>query len=664
MPEKTMRGAVILCLMAVVTSVSAASAALTPIPIEGTILVSSSDPTRGYIYFIEGMSDNTTPAPAMFTRGEISPYMDQVVYSVQDTQPAMAADVWVANVDGSGATSVTGLAGLGGVSCNPAWSPDATQIAFQHADPTSELAPCDAGFQVWVINSDGTGAHQVMADATAPTWNPTWAPNGARLVFAAGGPGAVATNADGTDPVTLPPMDFMDWSPDGTSIAYTTYEEGSVGGEAGLWHRLRVANADGTDSRVLVENFLSDADLAVHLALWESSFPSGGEPANKVYEGMGPSNPKWSPRGNRILFRMAYPFVPDGDVYWNQVELWIYDLDTDELIRITENEVPEWEHSWDGDNTLPEDSEVTVDNVTVNLGEVEEPGTTTIVLESDPPALPDTYLSASDSYVLATTAVATGPAEVSMGYDATAVPDAAEGHLKLLRYDEGTAQWQDITTARDLANHVITGTTSALGLMELSWPLPESDFSDVSDSATDPFWALWEIQAAYDAGIVQGYPNGTYHPAEAVSRAQMAVYISRALAGGDAGVPANPTTVSFPDDVPADHWAYRYVEYAVAEGVVQGYDATHYRPDTIVTRDQMAVFVARAKQWVTIGEAMNTAPELFSDVAAGFWCGTAVQACVTHGVVNGYPDGTYHPERQVTRDQMAVYVARAFDLPY
>jgi beta propeller repeat protein len=176
-------------------------------------------------------------------------------------------------------------------------------------------------------------------------------------------------------------------------------------------------------------------------------------------------------------------------------------------------------------------------------------------------------------------------------------------------------------------------------------------------------WALHAILACVDAGIVQGYPSGNYGPDDTVSRAQMAVYISRALAGGDAGVPASPTTVSFPDDVPADHWAYRYVEYAVAEGVVQGYDATHYRPDTIVTRDQMAVFVARAKQWVTIGEAMNTAPELFSDVAAGFWCGTAVQACVTHGVVNGYPDGTYHPERQVTRDQMAVYIARAFELP-
>jgi hypothetical protein len=104
------------------------------------------------------------------------------------------------------------------------------------------------------------------------------------------------------------------------------------------------------------------------------------------------------------------------------------------------------------------------------------------------------------------------------------------------------------------------------------------------------------------------------------------------------------------------------VEYAVAEGVVQGYDATHYQPDIVVTRDQMAVFVARAKGWVSIGEALDTAPELFSDVPAGFWSGVAVEACVDHGVVNGYSDGTYHPEREVTRDQMAVYVARAFEL--
>ncbi len=661
-PEGKMLRAMVLCLVAVVVTLPAASAALTPVPIEGTILVSSSDATRGFIYFIEAMSDSTTPAPALFTRGEISPYMDQVVYSLQDAQPAMAADVWVANIDGSGATNITGLAGLGGVSCNAAWSPDARQIAFQHADPTSELTPCDAGFQVWVINSDGTAAHRVAADGTGPTWNPAWAPNGARLVFPMMGVGAVAMDADGTDLVALPEVaDFPDWSPDGASIASVTYEPGSNGSEDGLWRRLRITDSNGSNPRVVFEHFVSDADLATHLALWESLLPPDIDPVDWVHEGIGPSNPKWSPCGNRILFRAAYPFVPDGAVYSDQVELYLYDLDTDELIRITENDASEWEHSWDGDNTLPGDTEVTVDDVTVDFGEVGESGVTTIVLEPDPPTLPDTYLPASDSYELATTAVVTGPAEVSMAYDAAAVPDTAEGHLKLLRYDEGMAQWQDITSSRDFANHAITGTTSALGLMQLSWPLPESDFADVSDSVSDPFWALWEIQAACDAGIVQGYGDG-YHPERTVDRASMAVYIARALAGGEAGVPVDSPAVSFPDDVPADHWAYKYVEYAVAAGVVQGYDATHYRPDTIVTRDQMAVFMARAKGWVHLGDDLTAAPALFSDVPAGFWCGTAVQACVEHGVVRGYADGTYHPEWQVTRDQMAVYVARAFEL--
>ncbi len=177
------------------------------------------------------------------------------------------------------------------------------------------------------------------------------------------------------------------------------------------------------------------------------------------------------------------------------------------------------------------------------------------------------------------------------------------------------------------------------------------------------FWAESAIASLVDAGIVQGYSDGTYKPTEPVSRDQMAVYVSRALAGGDANVPTGPATASFPDDVPTDQWAYKYVEYAVAQGVVQGYDATHYQPTLVVDRGQMAVFIARAKGWVTLSDALNTAPQLFPDVPAGYWSGVAIKACVDHNVVKGYEDGTYKPADPVTRDQMAVYIARAFQLP-
>ena len=73
----------------------------------------------------------------------------------------------------------------------------------------------------------------------------------------------------------------------------------------------------------------------------------------------------------------------------------------------------------------------------------------------------------------------------------------------------------------------------------------------------------------------------------------MAVYIARALVGGDAGVPTGPATATF-TDVPTDHWAFKYVEYAVEAGVVGGYGNGTYRPVLIVDRGQMAVFVARA----------------------------------------------------------------------
>jgi hypothetical protein len=75
----------------------------------------------------------------------------------------------------------------------------------------------------------------------------------------------------------------------------------------------------------------------------------------------------------------------------------------------------------------------------------------------------------------------------------------------------------------------------------------------------------------------------------------MAVYMARAVASptGDAGLAdyTPPATPSFAD-VPANYWAYKYIEYCNAHDIVKGY-ADGYRPGDAVTRDQMAVYVAR-----------------------------------------------------------------------
>ncbi len=252
-------------------------------------------------------------------------------------------------------------------------------------------------------------------------------------------------------------------------------------------------------------------------------------------------------------------------------------------------------------------------------------------------------------------------------WDAQASPDQISADI-VARMTQGPppnfailydGQAQKPTIAKQVMDMLAPQGYQLLRLDEMSALARQIDhFFDVGTK----YWAHDQVEACFNAGIVTGYSPTHYRPTLPVTRDQMAVYIARALAGGDGNVPAGPVQASF-GDVPTNHWAYKYIEYAVSHAVVQGYDPTHYVPDAVVDRGQMAVFVARSQGWVNLGDDMTTAPQVFPDVPAGFWAGTAVKACVDHAVVQGYLDGLYHPSDPVTRDQMAVYIARAFQLP-
>ena len=189
--------------------------------------------------------------------------------------------------------------------------------------------------------------------------------------------------------------------------------------------------------------------------------------------------------------------------------------------------------------------------------------------------------------------------------------------------------------------------------------MARSRFSDI------PWWhwAGRHIEAVAEAGIVQGYPDGTYRPLQPLTRDQMAVYVARGLAGGDEAAPDGPPTPHF-SDVPRQHWAYKYVEYAHTKEVVYGYPDGSYRPGGLVNRGHMAIYIARA-----MAGGDGNVPEdsdgvaFFSDVSPLHWAYRYVEYCHDRGVVSGYSDGRYRPGALVDRGQMAVYVTRAFDLP-
>ncbi len=182
-----------------------------------------------------------------------------------------------------------------------------------------------------------------------------------------------------------------------------------------------------------------------------------------------------------------------------------------------------------------------------------------------------------------------------------------------------------------------------------------SRFVDIQPGAAGA-WARFYVEecAGRVPPVVGGYPDGSYRPTNQVTRDQMAVFMQRALE-----LPLASYTGGF-TDVLTGYWAANQIQTLRDSGVVDGYSDGTYRPAQVVTRDAMAVFVARGLAGGDSGVPPGPGTATFSDVPTGYWAFKYVQYAATHGVVGGYGDGTYRPITAVTRDQMAVFVYRAF----
>jgi hypothetical protein len=114
---------------------------------------------------------------------------------------------------------------------------------------------------------------------------------------------------------------------------------------------------------------------------------------------------------------------------------------------------------------------------------------------------------------------------------------------------------------------------------------------------------------------------------------------------------------SFPD-VPPTHPFYRFVETLLHVGVTAGCTATTYCPDGVTTREQMAVFLLRAREGAGFAPPpCTTAP--FPDVPCASPFAPWIQELVARGITAGCGGGLYCPTNPVTREQMAVFLLKS-----
>lgn len=157
-----------------------------------------------------------------------------------------------------------------------------------------------------------------------------------------------------------------------------------------------------------------------------------------------------------------------------------------------------------------------------------------------------------------------------------------------------------------------------------------------------------------DEGITRGYADGTYRPASAVTRGQMAAFLFRYA--GPSGYTA-PVASPFPD-VPTDHAFYAAICWLAEQGITEGYGDGQFKPARVVTRGAMAAFLYRLA-----GRPAFTVPgeATFPDVRASHSRFVAVEWLAGTGVTTGYASGVFAPTDPVTRGQMAAFLWRYDD---
>lgn len=149
---------------------------------------------------------------------------------------------------------------------------------------------------------------------------------------------------------------------------------------------------------------------------------------------------------------------------------------------------------------------------------------------------------------------------------------------------------------------------------------------------------------------VQGYPNGTVKPAGNITRAETAAILFRLM--DDASRKTYYSTKSGFRDVASGSWYNTYVATLNNAGVITDSSNGYFRPNEAITRAELAAMLAKFSE--TTGAA-----NYFNDVSAKYWAANAIAICAKLGWITGYPDGTFRPDKNVTRAELMAMINRA-----
>jgi len=178
------------------------------------------------------------------------------------------------------------------------------------------------------------------------------------------------------------------------------------------------------------------------------------------------------------------------------------------------------------------------------------------------------------------------------------------------------------------------------------------------------YWAKKWIEALYYKGVTTGCSSSPrqYCPESPMTRGLMASFLL--LSKEPAGYVPPPCTTAPFNDIPSSSPLCPWVQELVRRGVTSGCGGGNYCPDSVVTRNQMAVFLLSTLEGPGYAPpACSASSSLFVDVPSSSPFCPWVGELARRGVTGGCGGGNYCPGDQVNRAQMAVFLTTMFHLP-
>ncbi len=189
------------------------------------------------------------------------------------------------------------------------------------------------------------------------------------------------------------------------------------------------------------------------------------------------------------------------------------------------------------------------------------------------------------------------------------------------------------------------------------WLSPAAARSSLNDIGG--YWAQPCIEELAQKRIINGYPDGSFKPNSAVTRAEFAAMLQTAF----------PNTAAVREggefaDVPGNHWAGGAIRGAFKKGFLSGYPGGVFKPNEKIPRVQAIASLASGLKYAPAATAGDTLQAVFADAAAiPDYAKNAIAAATENSLVVNYPNvKTLNPNQPVKRAEVAAFLCQALGI--